>query len=392
MLKFLKNYLKYLMNIYKSKKRQKRKLYNYIDLDVIENKFPKKVNRIIFIIPSMAKFSGGHTSILRLGTELSKKYEVFYASYIEDNIDKMKNAAFINLKNYKGKIINLSEIETNEEDILIATLWESVYFSKKLKGYKMYFIQDYEPYFYSYGEDYILAKETYNFGYHIVSLGKWNLKKIKEENSGKNSILNFIEFPYEKKEYPNIGRDYSLYKEKKEIKLCVYVKNESKRIPYIIENILKKLKFELKEKKNIDLLITYFGNENYLNLSEGKSLGKITKEQLLKLYQESDFGMCASLTNISLVPYEMMATGLPVIEFIEGSFTSFFSEECGILTDFNYKTLLEKMIYYLENPNLIEKCCQSAKEELKNLSWQKSGQQFINIIENLNKIGDNFND
>ena len=102
--------------------------------------------------------------------------------------------------------------------------------------------------------------------------------------------------------------------------------------------------------------------------------------------------MCASLTNISLVPYEMMATGLPVIEFIEGSFTSFFSEECGILTDFNYKTLLEEMIYYLENPNLIEKCCQSAKEELKNLSWQKSGQQFINIIENLNKIGDNFND
>ncbi len=116
MLKFLINYLKYLMNIYKSKKRQNRKLYNYIDLDVIENKFPKKVNKIIFIIPSMAKFSGGHTSILRLGTELSKKYEVFYASYIEDNVDKMKNAAFINLKNYKGKIINLSEIKTNEED------------------------------------------------------------------------------------------------------------------------------------------------------------------------------------------------------------------------------------------------------------------------------------
>ena len=191
--------LKFFINIYKSKKQKNRKIYNYIDLDVVENKFPKKVNRIIFIIPSMAKFSGGHTSILRLGTELSKKYEVFYASYIEDNIDKMKNAAFINLKNYKGKIINLSEIETNEEDILIATFWESVYFSKKLKGYKMYFVQDYEPYFYSYGEDYILAKETYNFGYHIVSLGKWNLKKIKEENSGKNSILNFIEFPYEKK-------------------------------------------------------------------------------------------------------------------------------------------------------------------------------------------------
>lgn len=392
MVKFIINYLKFLKNIYKSRKRKNRKLYDYIDLDVTKNKFPKKVNRIIFIIPSMIKFSGGHTSILRLGTELSRKYEVFYASYIKDDVDEMRKAAFINLKDYKGKIINLSEIETNEEDILIATFWESVYFSKKLKGYKMYFVQDYEPYFYSYGEDYILAKETYNFGYHIISLGKWNLKKIKEENAGKNSILNFIEFPYEKKEYSNIIRNYILYKDKKEIKLCVYVKDESKRIPYIIESILKKLKFELKEKKNINLSITYFGNENYLKLSEGKSLGKVTKEQLLKLYQESDFGMCASLTNISLVPYEMMATGLPVIEFIEGSFRSFFSEECGILTDFNYKTLLKKMIRYLENPDLILKCCKSAKIELETLSWQKSGQQFIDIIESLNNAGENFND
>ncbi len=247
----------------------------------------------------------------------------------------------------------------------------------------MYFVQDYEPYFYSYGEDYILAKETYNFGYHIVSLGKWNLKKIKEENSGKNSILNFIEFPYEKKEYPNIERNYSSYEEKKEIKLCVYVKSDSKRIPYVIEHILKKLKFELKEKKNINLNITYFGNENYLKLSEGRSLGKITKEQLLKLYRESDFGMCASLTNISLVPYEMMSTGLPVIEFMEGSFTSFFSEKSAILTDFNYKTLLERMIYYIENPALITKCCKSAKIELETLSWQKSGIQFLEILNEL---------
>ena len=69
--------LKFFINIYKSKKQKNRKIYNYIDLDVVENKFPKKVNRIIFIIPSMAKFSGGHTSILRLGTELSKNMRFF---------------------------------------------------------------------------------------------------------------------------------------------------------------------------------------------------------------------------------------------------------------------------------------------------------------------------
>lgn len=379
----LVNIIKTQIQKYKLNKERENKIYDYIDFKKIQNKKIKEIKRVIFVIPSMIKYSGGHTSILRLGTELAKEYDVVYASYKKDNIKDMKEAARLNLDSYQGEITNLENIKTEDEDILVATFWESVYFTKNLKGYKMYFVQDYEPYFYSYGEKYVLASKTYEIGYHVVSLGKWNITKIIDNNKMKEKInLDYIDFPYEKKEYPYFVRDFKKYSGKEKIKICVYVKNDTKRMPNLIENLLGKFKTRLEKEKNIKLEINYFGNEKYLKLKYGKSLGKLRKEELYKLYQESDFGLVASLTNISLVPYEMLATGLPVIEFIEGSFLSFFSEDAGILIDFDYETLYHKFLKYIENYQLLEKTSQKAQEELKKLSWKNSGEQFIEIIRN----------
>lgn len=374
------NLVRRLFFLYSEKKRKSKNLYRYINFEQIENTPIEKINRIIFIVPGIEKYSGGHTSILRLGTQLSKEYKILYASYIKENENDMKDAASFNLKDYKGEIFNLENIDTTDNDILIATFWESVYFIKKLKGYKMYFVQDYEPYFYAYGEDYLLAEETYRLGFHVVSLGKWNIEKIKKMGDYKNTILNYIDFPYEKKEYTPVIRDYKSYKEKRKIKIAVYVKASLKRAPYLIDSILGNLKLKLKTQKNIDLEVTYFGNESYLKLENGESLGKLDKISLMELYHNSDFGMCASLTNISLVPYEMLATGLPLIEFEEGSFKDFFPEEVAIMTDFNYETLYKKILTILSEPEVLEKSNIVALEIMKDLSWNNSGKQFINII------------
>ena len=59
--------------------------------------------------------------------------------------------------------------------------------------------------------------------------------------------------------------------------------------------------------------------------------------------------MVASLTNISLVPYEMIAAGLPVIEFKDGTF-DYFSKETAILCDLSYKHLEKEILYYVGKP------------------------------------------
>ena len=85
------------------------------------------------------------------------------------------------------------------------------------------------------------------------------------------------------------------------------------------KDMLKKLKEDLLQ-EGITLNIKYFGETKDFICDGGENLGKLNKSQLLDLYNSSDFGMVASLTNISLVPYEMLATGLPIIEFKEGTF------------------------------------------------------------------------
>lgn len=379
----MKKIIKKLKKILKiRKKKEKNIIYNKLDFKKIINIPIKNINRIIFVIPNMVKYSGGHTSILRLGTQLSQKYEVKYASYIENEITLMKEAASSNLKNYKGEILNLSNLETTVNDIIIATFWESVYYIKSLKGYKMYFIQDYEPYFYAYGEKFILAAKTYEMGLHMVSLGQWNLEKIKEQLKAIDNKMNYIDFPYEKKEYFNIKRNYDSYKNKKEIKLCAYVKKDDKRIPFVIEKILLNLREKLKLEQ-IELKVYYFGNGKSLELEGGINLGKLSKEELNKLYCECDFGICASITNISLVPYEMLATGLPLIEFKEGSFEYFFKDESAILTDFSGDNLKDKILESLNHTEILKQRNENARRILKKLSWENSGKQFLEIIDNI---------
>ncbi|MBV4438484.1 glycosyltransferase family 1 protein [Clostridium tyrobutyricum] len=380
----LKSHIKKLYKNYKLKTQYKYYLNfsKYIEFNKINQIIPNKIEKIYFIIPGMFKSSGGHTSILRLGTYLSGfGYEIYYISYIDQDLNEMRNNAYSNLNNYRGTILDKSHLNNLKADIIIATLWESVYYIKNLNGYKMYFVQDYEPYFYTYGEKFLLSQKTYELGLHMVTLGEWN-KFMIEKYCNPIGKMDFIEFPYEKSEYKQVERDFLQYKNKKEINLAVYVKFDEKRAPFIIQIMLKNLESNLSD-DGIKLNIYYFGankNDKFLN---GTNLGKLNTEQLFNLYKKCDFGMVASLTNISLVPYEMIATNLPIIEFKEGTFKYFFNEKSAILTSFDYKELYNKIKYYLENPIKIVTMQKTALNYLNNLSWQKSSQQFKKILETI---------
>ena len=83
---------------------QKYAIINDVDLsDPVLSNFNQKQQRenkktlkIGFLIPGLAKFSGGITSILRLGTILAGlRHQVYYVSLIKDDIPFMKGNAEI---------------------------------------------------------------------------------------------------------------------------------------------------------------------------------------------------------------------------------------------------------------------------------------------------------
>lgn len=349
----------------------------------IINVSPDQVKNLAFLVPGIDKYSGGITSILRLGTYLTRLgYNVSYVDFqnrpVEENIYNARS----NLSYVEGDFVALNSAKKGYFDVVIAGNWQAVYYLNDFDGYKMYFVQDYEPYFFKLNERYLLAKLTYQLGEHIVSLGKWNIEQIQRECQVE-SKMDYVSFPYEPGEYSKtINRDFYGYSAKKNLKIAVYTKEEGKRIPNILQAILEHATQYFAD-KGIILDVLYFGMKKDYSVRCGKNLGKLNKDEMLKLYNDADFGMVASMTNISLVPYEMIATGLPVIEMKEGSFSAFFPNDAALLIDYNYKTFVRKIEEALYNPAVLERITKNAFGVLKDLSWEKTAAEFSDILKKI---------
>ena len=364
-----------LNDIYKQFKRlhdikQISQMLENEDFTPVNNEALSNVSIISFVVESMYSFAGGSTSILRLAEFLSRKYKILFVICSGQSEKEFRQNAATNYKEFSYKVVQFKDSSKINADVVIATAWQTVYYAKKLRGYKFYFVQDYEPYFYEYREKYLLAKETYNMGFTMVSLGGWNKEKIEKECENHSEIYS-IPFPFERREYHYEKKDFYKYQNKKEIKMVVYIKDDPKRLPVILQHMMIKLEKEF-EKNGKQLSVYWFGWDRHKKVSCGKNLGKLKKEELEGLYHRADFGMVASITNISLVSVEMMASGLPIIEFEKGSFTSFFDSKYAILTDFNVKELYKKIENVLKNPSMIEIHMVEVQRKLSDLSWKKN--------------------
>ena len=390
------------------------------DPEPVVNRRPEKCRSIAFVITRMVRFHGGQTSVLRLGTQLEKQgMKVYYLTYKKQSAKEIELCASANLAGCRGKCMPLKTYLKKEAgnktagvDFVCATSWDTVSYAKKLKNaYKLYFIQDYEPYFYKYGEEFLMCRSTYFQGLHMISLGSWNRDMIlkdltqrlcgndqceknqpggynpetadsfrKDPDAGAAGVPDVVDFPYEPGEYTDDRRDYLKYADRKKFTIAVYLKYYGKRlpafIPYMLCNTVRKLKAY-----GIELEVLYFGEAKTFRAAGGVNLGQLNRSELAGLYRRADFGMVASMSNISLVPYEMHASGLPVIEFADGTYTHFLPADSAILTDITKTDIADELLAVIREPERLERMHRSAVEAMKGLSWENTGRQFHSILE-----------
>lgn len=375
---------------YRVKRRRMAGLLDSYDPSVCTNPRPGSRSSICFIITRMVRFHGGQTSILRLGTRLAGfGMDVTYLVYKKQSVKDMNICAEANLKGFKGTcrplddyLNDIREGRCKAPDIAAASSWDTVSKVKLFNdSYKMYFVQDYEPYFYEYGEEFLMCKNTYEQGLHMVSLGSWNAEMIRRECSPV-SRLDVVSFPYEKSEYPFAPRDYDAYAGRKKLTLAVYVKFYGKRLPNLIPYMLKATADKL-GKEGIELEVLYFGEAKTFKAEGGRNLGHLTREELRDLYARADFGMVASMSNISLVPYEMLSAGLPLIEFEDGTYTYFLPPESAILTHIGERDIADRILKAIRTPGYLAKMHEAAAGALKDLSWDRTGREFHDIINSI---------
>ncbi|GGE91749.1 glycosyltransferase [Mycetocola zhadangensis] len=187
-------------------------------------------------------------------------------------------------------------------DAVIASSWESAHViasRSDLPPARLYFVQDYEPYFYPRGSLYTYAEDSYRFGLRTIALG--NMVAALVQNEG--VTVDVAPFGCD-------TETYSLHNVAGRSGVVFYAKPGNDRRGYE----LGKATLQLFHQKHPEVDIHIYGDPVADWEIPVIRHGRLTPDELNDLYNETIGGLALSFTNISLVAEEMLAAGArPVI-------------------------------------------------------------------------------
>lgn len=337
---------------------------------------------INWIIPDFGIGSGGHTTIFRIIQYLEKKgykNNIYMFGPLKYNNSKIIKET---INNYFLKInadVFIGVENMMDSDAVFATSWHTAYSLKNITNTrnKLYLVQDFEPSFYPMSSEYIFAENTYKMGFHHICASEWLSDLIKEKYNGETS-------------YFNLGYNEDTYftdnQEKRDENTIVFYGRWSTPRRGFDLGILS-LYEVYKKNPNINIKIFGWNEKNDLIPFPYQNLGILDSKQLRKLYNQSTIGLSISLTNVSLIPAEMIACGLPVVEVNHPSLINMYqTNEDIILSEKNPKDISQNILSLLNDPTKRQQISANAIVKLsKEYTWDKNLEKIKKIIEGILK-------
>ena len=351
------------------KQIMRRKLMGFVE----NEKNNGKKGTVAWIIPGLLKGSGGHRTIIQNVNAMMKdgyKCDI----YVEDYENLLPTELSQKINEYYGECnadIFSGWTLTKEYDMLIATAFNTVETVIKAEcPKKLYFIQDFEPYFFAMGDYYIMSENTYKYDISGITIGKWLTAKMQKEYNLKSTYFNFC-------------ADLDVYKplknQKKENAIC-YIFQPAK--PRRCDKLALKA-LQIVQKVKPDLKIYLYGSPacEVQNLNV-ENLGILSTEECNKLYNRCKVGICMSASNPSRIPFEMMAAGLPVVElYKENNLYDFPNDGC-LLADTTPEAIATAIIKILEDEKLQKELSTNGIKFMKDYPLEKGYHQFLENINN----------
>lgn len=328
---------------------------------------------IAWITQPIGPGGGGHTTIACFVKYLqSQGHRVRFYLYLNNTIPQsVVETKEIFSKSY-GIEVEVKNIEDfADEDVVFATSWDTAYPVFNLQSpnlHKFYFVQDFEPSFYGLGSRYKLAEATYKFGFYGITAGKWLTKKVSEYGMPAD--------------YFDFGAEMDIYRPTKPIQkkkqIAFYARAHTERRGFEIGVMALKI---FKE-KHPDYEIVFFGQDmsNYDIPFEIVDRGILNKEELAEIYQESVACLVLSLTNVSLLPLELLVAGcVPVMNDGENN-TLVLGDTPHIAYTEAYPVHLAHELSKAVQRDNINDYAQEMSAYYEGRSWDKSYQKVEEII------------
>ena len=348
----------------KEKQIERRRMMGFCE----DKNNKNKKGTVAWFVPGLLKGSGGHRTIFQNINALIKDgYQCDV--YIEADPMTLPTTLKEQVNNYYGECaadMFAGWESIKDYDVVVATAFNTVPSVMKTNcKKKLYFVQDYEPWFFSMGDYYIEAENSYKNDISVISIGKWLSAKMRSEYKLNASYFNFC-------------ADLKVYKKLKKVEkehaLCfIFQPQKPRRCDRLA---LKALQIV----KEIDpsLKIYLYGSEKTtIKNLEIEHLGIIPIEECNELYNKCEVGLCMSASNPSRIPFEMMAAGLPVVELHrENNLYDFPNDGC-LLAEPTADAVANAILTILRDKKLQEKMSKVGQKYMKDYPLEKGYDQFL---------------
>jgi glycosyltransferase involved in cell wall biosynthesis len=255
-------------------------------------------------------------------------------------------------------------------DVIFATGWETAYasFRDTSMARRFYFVQDYEPYFFPVGSASVLAENTYRFGFHGITAGGFLSHKLSTEFGMPASHYDF-------------GADSNRYRITNEAprkEIFFYARPPTERRGFELGIIA--LALFAKERPEYTINLAGWDVRPYQIPFPYTNLKDLKLDELNEVYNRCAAGLVISLTNMSLLPLELLSSGvIPVVN--DGPNNRLVSDNPFIeYSPAAPKALAERLIRIVDRADLPAHAT-AASESVKGADWESSGRTFVRIFE-----------
>ncbi|HEY0170435.1 MAG TPA: glycosyltransferase family 4 protein [Pyrinomonadaceae bacterium] len=268
---------------------------------------PARPASVNWVIPNFYGSSGGHRTIFRLTRALEDAgHEVRFHLFGETHYVSDSEATEVMRRHYfpLKAAVHLGVTQMPPSDICVASSWETAYAVRDFDACrrKVYFVQDYEPSFYPASAEMVLAENTYGFGFDCICAGRWLAEKMR----GYGNRAESFDLAYDPAVYSPGAGGYG------KNRVVFYARHQTRRRG----TELGLLSLALLKRSRPETEVVIFGSDDlpYRLPFDYTPAGLLSEGELAELYRGAAVGLSISLTNYSLVPQEMLACGLPVVE------------------------------------------------------------------------------
>lgn len=252
-------------------------------------------------------------------------------------------------------------------DVLIATDCWTAYPVDNATNFKerFYFIQDYESLFHPAGSNQLVIERTYGFGFAGLCAGPWLLKIAKDHGMWAREwrLAADLEHYFPPAQYSTRGRNKITH-------IAFYARTNTPRRAAD----LGLAAFEELAEMGHRFHVHYFGGDERLpaNGYESTHHGIVSPAALGELYRRCDIGVVFSATNYSLIPLEMMACGLPVVELDTDCMRAVFADDELITAEPTPPAVAAAITKLIESPGLRRKLGDSGLAAARRCDWLQS--------------------